>query len=283
MDLYQAIINRRSVRRYREEPLDKTFLGMVDEIVERARPLVPGNWVRMMRRDVVSGEDLIAAMGGYGRILTPPHYLVASIVGTTAPLVDLGYRMEQIAIQMVQLGINVCFIGSLGRESNVRVRFRLNPSSRTGAFLIFGRSAESVTGRTINTAIRRARGEDTRLSATDIFYNGSFERSGSPPRQLSKLVDAARLAPSANNAQPWRLLWHNDTLYLFVLKLNSRYGSRLVMQEYRYFDGGTCMANIMLAMESADLYGTWELLDPRQPGLPDHPPSLEPVAKLQFR
>ncbi|MBN1247965.1 MAG: nitroreductase family protein [Anaerolineae bacterium] len=282
MDLYQAIVTRRSVRRYREEPLDKTFLTMVDEIVGRARPLVSANRVRMMRRDVVGGEDLIAAMGGYGRILTPPHYLVAAIVGRTAPLVDLGYRMEQIAVQMVQLGISVCFIGSLGRETNVRVRFRLNPSARTGAFLIFGRPSDSVTGRTINTAIRRARGEDTRLEAADIFYNGNFDRSTSPPRQLTKLIEAARLAPSANNAQPWRFLWARDTLYLFVQKLNSRYGNQLVMQEYRYFDGGTCMANIMLAMENTDLYGKWELLDPRQPDLPEHPPSLEPLAKLEL-
>jgi hypothetical protein len=237
----------------------------------------------MMRRDVVSGEDLIAAMGGYGRILTPPHYLVAAMVGSTAPLIDLGYRMEQIAVQMVQLGISVCFIGSMGRETNVRVRFRLNPAARTGAFLIFGRPAESITGRTINTAIRRARGEDTRLDAADIFYHGSFDRPGSPPKQLAKLVEAARLAPSANNAQPWRLLWVQDTLYLFVQKFNSRYGNQLVMQEYRYFDGGTCMANVMLAMESGELYGKWELLDARRADLPDHPPNLEPLAKLRLR
>jgi hypothetical protein len=283
MDLYQAMIKRRSVRRYREEPLDRAFLDMIDEITNRARPLVKGNHVRLMRRDVVRGEDLIAAMDGYGRILTPPHYLVASMVGSKAPLVDLGYRMEQIAIQMVQLGISVCFIGSLGREANVRVRFRLNPEARTGAFLIFGRPAESTTGRAINVAIRRARGENSRLSAADVFYNGAFERSSTPPKQLTRLIEAGRLAPSANNAQPWRFLWQHNTLYLFVQKFNSHYGNPLIMQEYRYFDGGTCMANVMLAMESSDLYGKWALLDPRQPDLPDHPPSLEPLAKLQLR
>ncbi len=283
MDLYEAIVNRRSVRRYREEPLDKQLLSMVDDIVARVSPLIPDNHVRAMRRDVISGEDLIAAMGGYGRILTPPHYLVASAVGSRGPLVDLGYRLEQIAVQMVRLGISVCFIGSLGREDNVRVRFRLNRTARTGAFLIFGFPAQSVTGRTINSVIRRARGEESRLGAADTFYHGSFDRAGVPPKQLATLVEAARLAPSANNAQPWRFLWQGDTLYLFVQKLNRRYGSQSAMQEYRYFDGGTCMANVMMAMQTADLFGRWELLGDRQSGIPEHPPTLEPLAKLVLR
>lgn len=283
MDLYQAILNRHSVRRYRPEPLDRTFLDMVDDIVARARPLIPDNHIRTMRRDVITGEDLIAAMGGYGRILTPPHYLVASAVGRQAPLTDLGYRLEQVAIQLVQVGISVCFIGSLGREKNVRVRFRLNPRARIGAFLIFGRPAVSPTDRDINAAIRRARGEESRLDAASIFYKGTFDRQTKPPKSLSRLVEAARLAPSANNAQPWRLLWRDNVLYLFVQKFNKRYGNQPVVQDYRYFDAGTCMANVTMAMEDSDFFGAWQLLEPRQPDIPEHPPAFEPLARLVLR
>lgn len=282
MDLYQAIMNRSSARRYRDEPLDKDTLALIDDMVDHARPLVLENRFRVMRRDVVSGEDLILAMGGYGRVLSPPHYLVAYVVGDRAPLVDLGYRMEQIVISMVQVGISTCFIGSLGRETDVRVRFRLNRKARTGAFLIFGRAAASVTDRAINAVIRRASGGAGKRDAKEAFYDGSFENAASPPKELTKIVDAGYRAPSANNVRPWRLLWSDHTLYLFVQKHNARYGSNPVTQDYRYFDAGTCMANVTLAMETLDIPGKWTLLSTSDRDIPEHPDTLEPVARLSL-
>lgn len=283
MNLHDAILSRRSVRRYRAEPLDKTALALIDDIVAGVRPLVPENRFRILRRDVVTGEDLIAAMGGYGRILSPPHYMVGYAVGERHPLVDLGYRMEQIAVQMVQLSIGMCFIGNLGREENVRIRFRLNRDARMGAFLIFGRAAQTGPDRTINAAIRRASGGASKQSVGQVFYNGSFKRSSSPPKILARIVNAGNVAPSANSAQPWRFLWHDDVLYLFLRRHNSRYGRKPELQAYRYFDGGTCMANVMMAMEGTELLGDWVLLDGKPADVPEHPEDLEPLAKLVFR
>jgi len=283
MDLHDAILSRRSVRRYRPEPLDRETLALIDDIVARARPLVPENRFRVLRRDVVTGEDLIAAMGGYGRILSPPHYLVGYAIGERHPLIDLGYRMEQIAVQMVQLSVSMCFIGNLGREENVRIRFRLNRDARMGAFLIFGRAAQTGPDRTINAAIRRASGGAKKQNAGEVFYNGSFRRPSAPPKALARLINAGNAAPSANSAQPWRFLWRDDVLTLFVRRHNSRYGRKPALQAYRYFDGGTCMANMMLAMEGTELLGDWDLLDDGQVGIPEHPEALEPLAKLVFR
>ncbi len=280
MDLYQAILSRHSARRYRNEPLDKETLAMIDDVATHVRPLVPENRFRVMRRDVVSGEDLIAAMGGYGRVLSPPHYMVAHTVGDRAPLVDLGYRMEQICVQMVQLGVNVCFIGSLGRENNVRIRFRLPRGGRTGAFLIFGRAAETVTGRTINAVIRRTSGGATRREPEELFYDGDFDKLAAPPKQLTKLVEAARHAPSSNNAQPWRFLWCDGDLWVLLQKHNNRYGSNPVLQEYRYFDGGVCMANLMMAMEALGISGRLSLLGAEDHVPADLPKTLEPLARV---
>ncbi len=282
VDLYQAILNRRSVRRYRNEPLSREVLEMVDDIVARARPLFPENRFRVMRRDVVSGEDLIAAMGGYGRVLSPPHYLVAHTMGNQMPLVDLGYRLEQICVQMVQLGISVCFIGSLGRENNVRVRFRLPRGGRAGAFLLFGHAAETVTGRTINAVIRRASGGVTRLKPEEIYFDGSFDRPATPPKHLAKLIEAARRAPSSNNAQPWRFLWRDDTLWLLLHRRNARYGSNPVLQEYRYFDGGICLANLLLSLEALSLPGEISLAGDDDLRTVEVPETLEPLAKVDL-
>ena len=280
MDLYQAILNRHSVRRYRNTPLSNQNLAQIDDIIAHVTPLISQNRFAVMRRDVLSGEDLISAMGGYGRILRPPHFLTSYIVGEQLPLVDLGYRMEQIAIQMVQIGISICFIGSLGREADIRIRFRLLRNARTAAFLIFGYPAVTVTGRTINAVLRRRQRSNTKLAADRIFYNETFEHSQAPPEHLAKLVEAGRLAPSANNAQPWRFLWRNENLYLYIREENPRYGNKTPHQQYRFFDAGTCMGNITLAMKALDVSGHWTLLSEVEPSLPQHTVSLRPIAKL---
>jgi nitroreductase len=281
MDLLSAIMQRRSVRRYRDQPLDREMLAKIDAIVDDVNPLIPANRFRVMRRDVVTGEDLIAAMGGYGRILSPPHYLVGYTIGTEHPLVDLGFRMEQIAVGLVKLGISTCFIGSLGRTSNVRVRFRLSRDAHMGAFLIFGYPAENIAGRTINAMIRRAAGATNKLPVDEIFYHGDFDNPSTPPQGVATLLEAARSAPSADNAQPWRFLLRDGTLTLFVRRSNTRYGSKPVMQQYRYFDGGVCMSNVSMALRALEQKGSWVLLDPSSPEIPPHPDTLEPLARLE--
>lgn len=280
MDVFQAILNRHSVRRYRATPLNKTALSQIDDIVAQAQPLVSRNRFMIMRRDVMTGEDLIAAMGGYGRILSPPHFLLPYIVGENHPLIDLGYRMEQIAIHMVQLGISLCFIGSLGRESDVRIRFRLLRNAQIAAFLIFGYPAETLADRTINAALRRRQHANIKLAADRIFFIDTFDEPQTPPKSIVRLIEAGRLAPSANNTQPWRFLWKNQQLHLYVRENNPRYGKQTHLQQYRFFDAGTCMANITLAMNAAGMKGKWELVsdDSR---LIHHPSqALLPIARL---
>jgi nitroreductase len=280
MDLYQAILNRRSERRYRSTPLDKQSLDSIDNAIELVEPLIAQNRFVVMRRDVVSGEDLIAAMGGYGRILKPPHFLTAYIVGEFYPLVDLGYRMEQIAIHLVQLGISMCFIGSLGRESDIRIRFRLSRNARVAAFLIFGYPAATISGRTINAVLRRRQRSNTKLAAERIFYRETFKHPEAPPAHLAKLIEAGRLAPSANNAQPWRFLWQHHCLYLYIREQNPRYGNKVSYQQYRFFDAGTCMSNVALAMKALNIKGHWTLLSEDELSLPQQTFLLHPIAKL---
>jgi hypothetical protein len=95
------------------------------------------------------------------------------------------------------------------------------------------------------------------------------------------LLGAARAAPSADNAQPWRFLWCDGELYLYVLKQSWRY--RLGgTQDYRWYDGGICMANVSLALEALSMAGEWRLVGGLTGEAPACPDELEPLAVLQL-
>lgn len=277
-DLYQAILARRSVRRYAPQALDEGTLAQIEELAATVVPLIPENRFRVLLRDVAPGQDLVKDLGAYGRLLSAPHYLVPCVEGDACPRLDWGFRVEQLVVHLTAMGVASCYVGSVGREDWVRDRYGLPAGARIGAFLVFGHPADSLGGRALNAAIRRVVGATNKHPPEDIYFDQAFDRPGAPPQELAPLVEAARRAPSADNAQPWRLLWREGVLYLFVRRRNPRYGAH--HQEYRFYDGGICMGNVQLALQALGREGHWEPLADASPGLPDRPDDLQPLARL---
>jgi nitroreductase len=277
--LYEAILARRSVRRYDDRPLDEDTLARVEEIISSVRPLVPGNEFHADLLNVTPGTDLVSALGGYGRVVNPPHYLVPYVLGQEHPLTDAGYRVEQISVRMAELGIGSCFIGALSREAEVRAFHHLPDDARIGAFLVFGWPSEALGGRAANRLLRLAAGASRKLAPRDIFFEEDFDHPAAPPQHIVPLIEAARHAPSAVNAQPWRFLWLGGRLHLFATTTSRRYGPGLG-KEYRFHDAGAAMANVALVMEVLGLKGGWTLVDKAEFPLPDLPKNLQPLAIL---
>jgi nitroreductase len=273
--LVQAILARQSTRRFAPDPVEGEALARVRQIAAQAIPLVPENRFEVQFHDVASGQNLVEALGGYGRIVSPPHYLLPYATGEAHPLTDLGYRVEQIVVHLTAMGIGSCYIGALGREAEIRARFDLPAEARIGAFVVYGYPAEGLGGRAFNALMRRAVGAANKKPADQLFFEGSFAAPTAPPEDLAPLIEAARSAPSAKNTQPWRFLWHEGRLYVFVQRGRSA-------DPYWLYDGGICMGNVWLALEALDVEGHWTLLDGDAPGLPDHPPDLEPLATLSL-
>ncbi len=279
---YETIVQRRSVRRYERTPLEAEVLQRVRDLVAAIQPLVAENVWRVRYADELAREDLSALLGAYGGILTPPHALVPYLVGERQPLVDLGYRAEQLAVGLQALGLASCFVGTLTREAPLLARLQLPAGAQIGALLVYGRESRSRLGQGVNRAMRAFAGATNKLPLQQLCYLESFERPGSPPEGMLPLLEAGRRAPSAVNAQPWRFLWREDVLHLFVQRHNARYGAG-AGQAYRYYDGGLCMANVMLALEARGMAGVWRLYGHDGVDAPPHPQALEPLAALELR
>ena len=277
--LYNAIHARHSVRRFDEQPLDDHTLAQVRQIISAVKPLVPENEFQADLVDVPPGTDLVRSLGGYGRLVNPPHYLVPYVLGQQHPLADVGFRVEQISVHLALLGISSCFIGALRREEEVRTLYDLPGGARIGAFLVLGWPSQALGGRATNRLLRMVSGATEKFPPRDIFFDGSFDNPATPPQPVAPLIEAARHAPSAVNAQPWRFLWLDGKLFLFVTRNNLRYG-RGPQEHYYFHDAGAAMANVALAMEALGLSGRWRMLENTKPKVPKHPPDLSPIATL---
>lgn len=276
--LYQAILARRSVRRYDAQPLDEATLERVLALANSVQPLAPANRFTVRLRSDVVRQDLVALLGAYGRLITPPHALVPYLQGTAHPLTDLGYRVEQIVVQLTVLGIATCYIGTLPHEEQARILLELPADARIGALVVFGRAAKTAGGRALDDLVRSVLGRTKPPALERFFFLERADHPAQPPAQLHPLIEAAIRAPSACNVQPWRFLWCDNRLILFVVRHNPRYGPGAA-QQYNLYDGGIAMANITLAMEALEMRGHWQLIS-GESLVPPYPSAWLPLAQL---
>jgi nitroreductase len=277
---FPYILSRHSVRNYEQRVLDPADLARVELILRNTKSRFSGNKFSVILKSKEKGEDLVSILGAYGRFITPPYYLLPYLIGENHSLADLGYQTEQIAIQLWSKGIGSCFIGCLSRRDVVRMKFQLPPSAHVAAFLVIGYPAGDSTGFELFTrAAKTVMGIRNRLAVEEICFMDSFEQPCKPDGKWENVIEAARMSPSAVNAQPWRFLLHNDVCYFFAVQDQRKY---LLPEnkDYSLHDSGICMANMDMALTSLGIKGNWTFLD----GLMDvnipHPEKYYPFARL---
>ena len=276
--LYQTLINRRSIRRFAPQRLSAQDRESAACIIREIVPLIPQYDLDIHLRDIGDQIDLVSLLGAYGRLVTPPHVLLPVSPNTSLALIDQGYRMQQVVIRLYQRGIGSCYLGTLKNQETIRSHFNLPENTITGALLVYGYPSQSLPGKTFNRVFRSAMGSNRRLPMQDLFFTDTFDNPSRPPEQLRQILEAGRFAPSAVNAQPWRFLLSDRTLFLFATRENKKYS--VSGKNYAFFDSGLCMANISLAMQALNIQGRWHLIDGSKNDCPDHPQDLIPLAGL---
>ncbi len=152
MDVFEAIKLRRSVRAYRDKPVEKE---KIQKLLEAAR-LAPSaknrqEWRFIVVTDKRTRELLVDACKGQKFVGEAPLI----IVGLADPSVsrwykvDLGISMEHIVLEATELGLGTCWIGAF-YEDKVKEILNIPENKEVVALLTVGYPREEgsrLTGR----------------------------------------------------------------------------------------------------------------------------------------
>ncbi len=280
---YSSIINRSSTRRYDKNPLSTEDINRLESIQDELNSLVPENIFHFQVHHFNGKFSPMGIMGGYGVILNPPHFILPTIIGDKHQLTDLGFRLEQVVLWLQENEIASCYVGALGREKKLIKQFHLPEGSRIGSLIVFGNPPHKGSEENTNHFIRKTAGGKKRKSVDSIYFTDDFNQPGIPPKWLLPIIEAGRFSPSAVNAQPWRFLFDGKSLFLYITRNNLKYGLGL-HEEYCFFDGGIAMANILHAVHSQGLNGSWSMMDSAEETYRNHKPpkNIQLLAKMDI-
>ena len=209
--LEEVIRRRRSVRSFDGSALRPEDAERIAKFAAAAdNPYgIPIEWrILSAKRDglsspVIVGTDAYIA----GKMAILPHAEEA-----------FGYSFERIVLFAESLGVGTTWIaGTMDRPAFERA-MELGEGERMPCVSPLGYPAAKMSLR--ETMMRRGIRADTRLDFSGIFFDGSFDRplSGERAGALRLPLEMVRLAPSAVNKQPWRVVLEGDRAHFYEAK-----------------------------------------------------------------
>lgn len=247
-DLYEAIQIRHAVRNYDRRPLSASHLEALKQVCGNLPGLVPGIRVILIEEP----GDLI-----FPRLIIngAPAYLV--MIGDTSwPHVGegIGYSGEYVVLTAASLGVGTCWVSGTFRPKEIMKKIDfLNPTEK-----IFAVSPLGYPGKTgiLQTVIKKITGSGSRIPLSELLSKDSLPLAEIP--YWAKIaLEAARLAPSAVNRQPWQFTVTNDKI-----KVSVNNAGKKLNDVTKRLDCGIAMFHLELGAMAVGEFGEWKLLNP---------------------
>ncbi len=198
-------------------------------------------------------------------------FIVGAVRRAPSDLEDYGYLLEQVILYATGLGLGTCWLGGTFTRSTFVRRFGgLRRGETMPAVVSIGLHRRRRHASASASARRAAAG----CRSSELF----FERQLRPAarrrcrrrRATPSALEAVRMAPSATNKQPWRLV-RDGAAWHFYLRRTKGYGKGsalftvLRIADLQRVDLGIAMCHFELVAREHGLDGSWTV---RDPGIP---------------
>jgi nitroreductase len=214
------------------------------------------------------------------------RFLVGAAHGGPHALTDLGRLLEELVLCATGLSLGTCWIGLGFPQAAFAAAMALAPGEILPAVIAVGVPSGRTTA--YGLAARLATGASRRKPWGELFFDGDFRTplpAAAPPSSaggsrgdpFALALEMVRLAPSAQNRQPWRVVREGPEerarYHFFRQQPAGLLSSR---PDWLRLDVGIAMAHFELALAEAGVRGRWSADGPL-PVLP-LPPRTDYVA-----
>lgn len=251
------IRRRRSVRTYDPQ-------GLPRELKEKLQAYaagIKGPFGAAVRLQLIDNREAESKSGGkigtYGVIKGASSYVAGVVEKKDKGMEQLGYCLEQLVLYAASLGLGTCWLGGTFKRSQFGELIRLGDNELLPIVTPVGYPADKKA--LMESLMRKLAGSDNRKPWEELFFNGSFDKplSKNEAGIAAEALEMVRLAPSASNKQPWRIL-KQGAAYHFYLQHTKGYSSVLDFSIQK-IDMGIAMSHFEMTLEEAGIKGQWSV------------------------
>lgn len=243
---YPAIAKRVSRRSFNSEAIPEEVLAKLDRMCFEFRfPEARACLVTEQPQAVFKG-----VLGSYGKIKGAQAYLAfIGDIGYLHHQEKVGYLGEGFILEATALGLATCWVGGFFRPDVVARQIYLDPGEKVLAVTPIGYSGQEYSFQEkLLSGLAKSKNRKDLADLTQGIPMAEW------PQWLRLAIEAARLAPSAVNRQPWRFRVEHHQITVLVDSLEDSYHIA------KRLDCGIAMLHIQLAARAAGINGQWEYL-----------------------
>ncbi len=258
--MVESIRIRTSSRSYDKRPLEPEKRKQIQDYIFSNKKVPFGSTMRFQLFNFAEREQSQTRnLGTYGVIRGKPLFIVGAVVNTDKAMEDYGYCMEKNILVATSLGLGTCWLGGMFERSAFAKRIGLTPHEVMPAVSPLGYTAEKKT--LTDSLFKFLARSKTRKPWQELFYSNDFNTPliKNDAEKYATCLEAVRLAPSASNQQPWRILREerNNTFH-FYLRRAKMYTKAIRRIDLQKVDMGIAMCHFDLAARELGLKGNWQ-------------------------
>jgi len=248
---HRVIETRRSRRHFENRPVKPSQLSRLESICSEFQPFSNARSVLVKEPPDNVFKGIIGAYG----VIKGAKAFIAFVGNARSPIVQeqVGYTGEGIILEAEAMKLNTCWVGGFFRREIVESLIDLGGNEKVLAIAPFGYAVKKPT---FQEKLLTGFGLTHRRKSLSELSTGLKQSEW--PKWVRASLEAARLAPSAVNRQPWRFLVEDNSITVAVndkrLRRESSMSKRLCC--------GIAMLHIEVAAMTFGINGKWEFLNP---------------------
>jgi nitroreductase len=274
LTIAEVIRARSSWRSYDGRPLEPGDRARLDEFIEALEPGPFGGDVRLELVEASAGDRAeLRKLGTYGVVRGARTFLAGAIEQGPMDMEDYGYVFERAVLHATALGLGTCWLGASFNRSGFASKINLAEDEILPAVSPVGYVASRRTA--VDAVTRFVARSKKRKPWKELFFDGAFagplSREAAGP--YADVLEMVRLAPSASNRQPWRIVKEasRDVFHLFISRsaVYSGVAANVAGGDLQRTDMGIACCHFELAARELALPGEWKVLEAPEVELPE--------------
>jgi len=257
--LITLIQARHSVRTFQPFPVPERN----KEVLMEAMQAVSSDGQRFAWFEQSPGDILVERLGTYG-VIKGAHIFLVGVLPRGGKedretAVQFGWRFEQVILKATELGLGTCWLGGTFNPRTFARDIGLQSDEQIVMVSPLGFAADSK--HFIDDVSAQVAHSSSRLPWDSLFFTNYLKCALTEKEAggFAQPLEMVRLAPSAVNTQPWRVMCDERGFHFYGMDI--RYYGIKRIDFLRNNDMGIAMSHFALSCNELGLPGKWNCLE----------------------